>query len=60
MTRERFSIPYFVGGDTDALIERIPSCISEKEPAKYEPTTVAAYHLMRHGEVGLISDVLFI
>ncbi|ODM22704.1 hypothetical protein SI65_00293 [Aspergillus cristatus] len=47
MTRERFSIPYFVCGDTDALIECIPSCMSEKEPAKYEPTTVAAYHLMR-------------
>lgn len=47
MTRERFSIPYFVCADPPSVIECIPSCMSEKEPAKYKPTTVEAYHQMR-------------
>ncbi|KAL4953910.1 hypothetical protein BDW69DRAFT_194470 [Aspergillus filifer] len=47
MTRERFSIPYFISPDDDTLIECIPSCISEEEPAKYEPITRWGYHKMR-------------
>ncbi|KAL4791286.1 hypothetical protein BDV19DRAFT_401479 [Aspergillus venezuelensis] len=47
MTRERFSIPYFMSPDDDTLIECIPSCISEGEPAKYEPITRWDYHKMR-------------
>ncbi|EYE92733.1 uncharacterized protein EURHEDRAFT_415090 [Aspergillus ruber CBS 135680] len=47
MTYEHFSIPYFACGDTDALIKCIPSCMSKKKPTRYEPTTVADYHLMR-------------
>lgn len=47
MTRERFSIPYFVCADTSSVIECLPACKGETEPAKYEPITVADYHLMR-------------
>ena len=47
MTRERFSIPYFVCADPTSVIECIPSCKSETEPTKYEPITEAAYHQMR-------------
>ncbi|KAL2828923.1 hypothetical protein BDW59DRAFT_142513 [Aspergillus cavernicola] len=47
MTRERYSIPYFMSPDDDAVIECIPSCMSEEEPAKYEPITRANYNKMR-------------
>lgn len=47
MTRERYSIPYFVCADPSSVIECMPSCMSDKEPAKYDPTTVAEYHQMR-------------
>ncbi|PWY80640.1 thymine dioxygenase [Aspergillus heteromorphus CBS 117.55] len=47
MTRERFSIPYFMGPDPDSIIECIPSCMSEENPAKYPPTTQAEYNKMR-------------
>ncbi|KAL3480606.1 hypothetical protein BJX99DRAFT_4790 [Aspergillus californicus] len=47
MTRERFSIPYFMSPDDDSVIECIPSCMSEVEPAKYEPITRANYNKMR-------------
>ncbi|OJJ97840.1 hypothetical protein ASPACDRAFT_79972, partial [Aspergillus aculeatus ATCC 16872] len=47
MTRERFSIPYFMAPDPDSVIECIPSCMSEDEPAKYEPITQAGYNQMR-------------
>ncbi|KAF7588153.1 hypothetical protein BBP40_006120 [Aspergillus hancockii] len=46
MTRERFSIPYFMSPDPDSVIECIPSCMSE-EPAKYKPITQADYNKMR-------------
>ncbi|KAL4787235.1 hypothetical protein BJX76DRAFT_30549 [Aspergillus varians] len=47
MTRERYSIPYFMSPDDDTVIECIPSCMSEEEPAKYEPITRADYNKMR-------------
>ncbi|KAL2837931.1 hypothetical protein BJY01DRAFT_220460 [Aspergillus pseudoustus] len=47
MTRERYSIPYFMSPDDDSVIECIPSCMSEEEPAKYEPITRANYNKMR-------------
>lgn len=47
MTRKRFSIPYFLSPDSDSLIECIPSCMGENEPAKYEPITQAEYNRMR-------------
>ncbi|RAL17214.1 isopenicillin N synthase family dioxygenase [Aspergillus homomorphus CBS 101889] len=47
MTRERFSIPYFMAPDPDSVIGCIPSCMSEQNPAKYEPITQAGYNQMR-------------
>ncbi|KAI2812622.1 hypothetical protein CBS115989_10269 [Aspergillus niger] len=47
MTRERYSIPYFMSPDPDMIIECIPSCMSEAYPAKYKPTTQAEYNKMR-------------
>ncbi|KAL3464764.1 hypothetical protein BJX64DRAFT_254289 [Aspergillus heterothallicus] len=47
LTRERFSIPYFMSPDDDSIIECIPSCMSESEPAKYQPITRADYNKRR-------------
>ncbi|KNG86630.1 gibberellin 20-oxidase [Aspergillus nomiae NRRL 13137] len=47
MTRERFSIPYFMSPDPSSVIECIPSCMSENQPAKYKPITQAEYNKMR-------------
>ena len=47
ITRERFSIPYFLAPDPNSVIECIPSCMGADEPAKYEPITQAGYNQMR-------------
>jgi isopenicillin N synthase-like dioxygenase len=47
MTRERYSIVYFVGADPDAVVECLPGCVDERHPAKYEPLTQRAYCQMR-------------
>ncbi|KAI9367936.1 hypothetical protein BJX61DRAFT_537663 [Aspergillus egyptiacus] len=47
MTRERYSIPYFMSPDDDTVIECIPSCMSDEDPAKYEPITRGDYNKMR-------------
>ncbi|KAL4896700.1 thymine dioxygenase [Aspergillus ambiguus] len=47
MTRERYSIPYFMSADPASVIECIPSCISADRPAKYNPITQADYNKMR-------------
>ncbi|KAA8644601.1 isopenicillin N synthase family dioxygenase [Aspergillus tanneri] len=47
MTRDRYSIPYFMTTDSNTVIECIPSCISEDKPAKYEPIKQIDYTRMR-------------
>lgn len=47
MTRARYSIPYFVSPDIDALIECIAECSSKENPIKYEPVVQREYRLMR-------------
>jgi isopenicillin N synthase-like dioxygenase len=47
MTRARYSIPYFVSPDIDAVIECIPECANESNPAKYDPVVQREYRLMR-------------
>ena len=42
----RLSIPFFTGPHNDAIIEAMPTCISEAQPAKYEPIR-ALDHLLR-------------
>ncbi len=45
--RERYSIPFFIDADYDAVIEPLPSCVSESNPARYEPVTCGAYKFAR-------------
>jgi len=47
MTRARYSIPYFVGPDSDAVIECMPECTNENNPVKYGPIVQREYRLMR-------------
>jgi len=47
ITRERYSIPFFVLPHLDAIVECIPSCCDEKTLAKYGPISWAEYLQMR-------------
>lgn len=40
---ERYSIPFFIDADYDAVIEPLPSCVSEDNPARYMPFTCGEY-----------------
>ncbi|CAK7219042.1 hypothetical protein SCUCBS95973_003690 [Sporothrix curviconia] len=40
--RERFSIPIFISGNPDYVVECIPNCKAPGEPSKFPPTTVEA------------------
>lgn len=40
--KERYSIPVFVSGNPDYLVECIPTCKAPGEPAKFPPITVQA------------------
>ncbi|MDB5395091.1 MAG: putative iron/ascorbate oxidoreductase [Rhodospirillales bacterium] len=43
--RERYSIPFFVGANGDAVIEALPSCVDEQHPIKYSPIVAGDYVL---------------
>ena len=43
VTRQRFSIPYFVAPDADKTVSCLPSCVGDKRPAKFEPVSFAEY-----------------
>jgi len=43
--RERYSVPFFVGANSDSVIEALPSCIDADHPAKYAPITAGEYTL---------------
>lgn len=47
VVKERYSIPFFMGPDVNALVDCLPGCSSEDRPKKYEPITAAAYIDMR-------------
>ncbi|KAI0134279.1 thymine dioxygenase [Xylariales sp. AK1849] len=47
MTRARYSIPYFVSPDPDAVVECLPQCSGNKNPPKYAPVTQEDYRRMR-------------
>lgn len=47
MTKERYSIVYFVSPDSDSVIKCLSECTSEKRPVRYEPITQMEYRLMR-------------
>ncbi|MEO1042610.1 MAG: 2OG-Fe(II) oxygenase family protein [Pseudomonadota bacterium] len=42
--RERFSIALFIDPDADAIVDVLPSCVSQDNPARYQPIT-AREHL---------------
>ncbi|MBU6266762.1 MAG: isopenicillin N synthase family oxygenase [Sphingomonadales bacterium] len=45
--RERYSIPFFIDADFDALIAPLPSCVSADNPARYPPVTCGAHKFGR-------------
>ncbi|ORY77987.1 flavonol synthase/flavanone 3-hydroxylase [Leucosporidium creatinivorum] len=47
MTRERFSIPYFISADVDSRIEALPGTFGPDRPRKYESITAGDYVNMR-------------
>lgn len=47
MTRERYSIVYFVGADPNAVVECLTACVDDQNLPKYEPITQQAYCEMR-------------
>lgn len=45
--RERYSIPFFIDLDYDAVVEPLPVCVSEENPAKYKPYTCGEHKYAR-------------
>ncbi|ORY66180.1 uncharacterized protein BCR38DRAFT_483831 [Pseudomassariella vexata] len=45
--KARYSIPFFFGADYDAVMETLPSCVSEDRPAKYKPITAGEHVKMK-------------
>lgn len=43
----RYSIPFFLDLDYDAVVEPVPTCVSEENPAKGEPFTCGEYKYSR-------------
>ncbi len=44
---ERYSIPFFIDLDYDAVVEVVPTCVSQERPAKYEPYVCGEYKYQR-------------
>ena len=44
---ERYSIPFFIDLDFDAVVEPVPTCVSEALPAKYEAYTCGQHKFKR-------------
>jgi len=45
--RERYSIPFFIDADYDAVIAPLPSCVSAANPQRYQPVTCGAHKFGR-------------
>jgi len=41
--RDRYSVPFFVSPEYDAVLECLPSCQDARHPAKYPPVTMEAF-----------------
>jgi len=50
----RYSMPFFVHPYSAALLELIPSCVTEENPAKWPPITAGDFLYERLVEIGLI------
>jgi isopenicillin N synthase-like dioxygenase len=44
---ERYSVPFFFSVNYDQVVETLPSCVSEGNPAKYPPIRAGEYTLQR-------------
>jgi len=44
---ERYSIPFFIDLDFDAIVEPVPTCVNETLPAKYEAYTCGQHKFKR-------------
>ena len=44
---ERYSIPFFIDLDFDATVSVVPTCLSEEQPAKYQPYTCGQHKYKR-------------
>ena len=44
---ERYSIPFFIDLDFDAVVAPVPTCVSSENPAKYAPYTCGQYKYKR-------------
>ncbi|RWE36709.1 2-oxoglutarate and iron-dependent oxygenase domain-containing protein [Mesorhizobium sp.] len=45
--RERYSIPFFIDADFDALIEPLKSCVTDGNPQRYRPVACGEHKLGR-------------
>lgn len=45
--RQRYSIPFFIDADFDAVIKPLDSCVTEGNPAQYQPVTCGAHKFGR-------------
>jgi isopenicillin N synthase-like dioxygenase len=45
--RERYSIPFFIDANYDAVFAPIPQCVSPENPARYAPVTCGAHKFGR-------------
>lgn len=50
----RYSIPFFLHFNPDVVIEALPSCVSEENPAKWPAITADDYLMERLREIGLV------
>jgi isopenicillin N synthase-like dioxygenase len=45
--RERYSIPFFIDANYDAVIEPLPSCVTDSNPLRYKPVTCGQHKFGR-------------
>lgn len=45
--RERYSIPFFIDADSDAVFEPLPGCVNANNPARYAPVVCGAHKFSR-------------
>jgi isopenicillin N synthase-like dioxygenase len=41
--RERYSVPFFLGGNPDAVVEALPGCFGPDNPPRYPPITAEGH-----------------